>query len=169
MLVQLTCKMLGFSPSAAVSTGPSTGSTSGTEELSITQQPEQNQQSLEELPVCYLEDLGFPSTASAAVPVCSQTATQLALLLKRKGKKITSYWSPCLVRVQAPWSRAIFPLGLCPAWMAAVSQGLKTQMLMSSGIYVCRERHRRGPPCQRCLCFLGRNERVWWQVQAQMC
>ena len=86
MLEQLTSKMLGFSPSAAASTGPSTGSTSGTEELSITQQPEQNHQSLQELPVWCLGDLGFPSTTSAAVPACSQPATQLALLLKRKGK-----------------------------------------------------------------------------------
>lgn len=84
-LEQLTSKMLGFSPSAAASC--STGSVSGTEELSITQQPDQNQQSLEEMPVWYLGDLGFPSTASAAVPACSQSATQLVLLLKRKGKK----------------------------------------------------------------------------------
>lgn len=68
--------------------------------------------------------------------LCSQPATQLALLLKRKGKKIMSGWLSCLVGVQAPWSRAIFPV--CPAqpgWPLP-SQSLKTQMLISSGCWV---------------------------------
>lgn len=129
-LEQLTSKTLGFSPSAAASIGPSTGSTPGTEELSITQQPEQNQQSLGELLVQDLGDLGFPSTTSAAVPACSQPATQLAFLLEKR-KRFMPSWSSWLVGVQVPWSRTIFPHMLCPAWMATVS--LKTQKLMSSG------------------------------------
>lgn len=109
----LTSRALGLSPSAAASIGPSTGSTSGTEELSTTQQPEQilcRRVHLEGAAGLLLGRSGFPFHRQCCHSCTLSASCTISASVEEKRKKEKLHFAGHLGQSVSPLQRDYLPL-----------------------------------------------------------